>query len=99
MHFYVLISKLFHLSRKKRIVPIFICFKKSEKKFFYYVVDRDVDILVVTETWLKADACCDNITRDVTPTGYTFVHSPRLNGIIGGVGMLYRTNLKVQLLN
>lgn len=61
--------------------------------------DRDVDILAVTETWLKADECCDNITRDVTSTGYTSVHSPRLNGIIGGVGMLYRTNLKVQLLN
>ena len=27
-----------------------------------------------------------------------FVHFPRLNGIGGGVGMLYRTNLKVQQL-
>ena len=62
------------------------------------VVDRHIDILAVTETWLKADECCDYITCDVTPTGYTFVHSPRLNGIVGGVGMLYRTNLKVQQL-
>ena len=62
------------------------------------VVDRDIDILAVTETWLKADECCDYITWDVTSTGYTFVHSPRLNGIVGGVGMLYRTNLKVQQL-
>ena len=56
-------------------------------------------MLTVTETWLKADECCDNITRDVTPTGYTFVHSLRLNGISGGVGMLYRTNLNVQQVN
>ena len=64
-----------------------------------YVVDIDTDILAVTETWQKADECCDYITRDVTPAGYTFVHSPKLNAIGGGVGMLYRTNLKVQQLN
>ena len=64
-----------------------------------YVVDRDIDILAVTETWLKVDECCNYITRDITATRYTFIHSPRLNRIGGGVGMLYRTNLKVQQLN
>ena len=76
-----------------------LLYEKRKKHFFYYVVERDVDILAVTETWLKADECCDNITSDVTPTGYTFVHSPGLNGISGGVGMLYRTIPKVQQLN
>ena len=64
-----------------------------------YVVDRGIDILAVTETWLKAGECCDYITCVVTPTGYTFVHFPRLNGIGGGVGMLYGTNRNVQQLN
>ena len=87
------------IKEKTHSSNLHLLYEKRNTIFSYYVVDRDVDILAVTETWLKADACCDNITRDVTPTGYTFVHSPRLNGIIGGVGMLYRTNLKVQLLN
>ena len=100
MHFYGLISKLVLLIKEKtHSSNLHLLYEKRNKIFFYCVVDRDVDILAVTETWLKADECCDNITRDVTSTGYTSVHSPRLNGIIGGVGMLYRTNLKVQLLN
>ena len=99
MHFYGLISKRMVLLIKKETHSSNLHLLYEKRKIIsYYVVDRDVDILAVTETWLKADECCDNITSDFTPTGYTFVHSPRLNGISGGVGMLYRTNPKVQQL-
>ena len=101
MHFYGLISKLMVLLIKEETyrTNLHLLYEKRIKILFYYVVDRDVDILAVTETWLKADERRDNIIRDVTPTGHTFVHSLRLNGISRGVGMLYRTNLKVQQLS
>ena len=41
------------------------------------VVDKKVDILALTETWLKPDDDSDYITRDITPTGYCFAHTPR----------------------
>lgn len=55
-----------------------------------YVVDKNIDILALTETWLKPDECSDYIIRDISPIGYDFVHTPRPNGYGGGVGLLYR---------
>ena len=61
-----------------------------------FVVDKNIDILALTETWLKPDDCSDYTVRDISPTGYAFVHIPRPNGNGGGVGLLYRKNLKME---
>ena len=61
-----------------------------------YVVDKKIDIFALTETWLKPDDCSDYIIRDISPTGYAFVHTPRPDGNGGGVGLLYRKNLKME---
>ena len=34
-----------------------------------YVVDKNIDILVLIETWLKPDECSDYIIRDISPIG------------------------------
>ena len=61
-----------------------------------FVVDKNIDILSLTETWLKPDDRSDYTIRDISPTGYAFVHTPRPNGNGGGVGLLYRKNLKME---
>ena len=59
-----------------------------------YVVERDIDIFAITETWLK-DTNSDYAVRDICPTGYLFCHVPRLNRFGGGVGVLYKNSLKM----
>ncbi|XP_068707641.1 uncharacterized protein [Montipora foliosa] len=63
-----------------------------------YVVEKKIDILALTETWLKPDDDSDYITRDITPLGYCFAHTPRSSGNGGGVAFLYRKDLKMERL-
>ena len=59
---------------------------------------KKIDILALTETWLKPDDDSDYITRDITPTGYCFAHTPPSSGNGGGVAFLYRKDLKMERL-
>ena len=60
-----------------------------------FVVDKSVDILMITETWLSR--CGDEvIIGEICPTGYRFFNQPRLSGNGGGVGLLYKANLHVK---
>jgi exonuclease III len=63
-----------------------------------YVIDHDVDVVALTETWLKADDQ-DNAKSigDVTPDGYTFKHVARSGRKGGGVGLLFRKTLSVKV--
>ena len=45
-----------------------------------YIVDNDVDIFPLTETWLLPDDRDDQISGDLTPDGYSFYHVPRQLG-------------------
>ena len=38
------------------------------------LVDKSIDILALAVTWLRANECSDFIIRDISPTGYAFVH-------------------------
>ena len=57
-----------------------------------FVVDYDVDIAAITETWLR-DNGDDLIIRELCPTGYKLVHKPRISCTGGGVGFLYKENI------
>ena len=59
-----------------------------------YVVDNKIDILAITETWLKSDDDCYFTIRDICPQDYVFNHIPRTTGTGGGVGLLFKKNLK-----
>ena len=54
-----------------------------------WVVDNNIDILALTENWLQPDNKDDHIIGDLTPTGYSFYHSPRQTRG-DGVGILIK---------
>ena len=60
-----------------------------------FVVDYDVDITAITETWLR-DNGDDLIIRELCPTGYKLVHKPRISCTGGGVGFLYKENIAIE---
>ena len=65
--------------------------------FVDFVLNNNLDIIAISETWLKAD---DFLTiGDLTPVGYSFQHVPRLTRTGGGVGLLYRSSLSVALIS
>ena len=60
-----------------------------------FAVDNDVDILVLTETWLRPGNIDDIDVGPLCPTGYRFLHVPRSQGRGGGVGVLFKDSLDV----
>ena len=58
-----------------------------------WVVDNSIDILALTETWVQPDNKDDHIIGELTPTGYSFCHSPRQTRG-GGVGILIKDSFQ-----
>ena len=59
-----------------------------------FVVDQDIDILALTETWLRPGNIDDVDIRALCPTGYRFLHVPRGHSQGGVVnGLLFRDSL------
>ena len=69
-----------------------VCNKASE--IAGYVVDNNIDILALNETWLHPGDVDNHVIGDLTPSGYLFHHIPRV-GRGGGVGVLIRNSLSV----
>ncbi|KAG1652948.1 hypothetical protein GQR58_025895 [Nymphon striatum] len=62
-----------------------------------YVVDESIDILPLTETWLKNnDSNSDFALRDICPNGFSLLHCPRVNRTGGGIGLLFNQSLKIE---
>ena len=61
-----------------------------------FVVDNKVDIMVITETWLRSGPESDYVVRDICPDGYLFTHRPRNSGTGGGVCVLYTSSLRLE---
>ena len=60
-----------------------------------HVLDRESDIVFLTETWLTSD--CNHVTAKVKTYGYELLHCRRKNRekeTGGGVGILVRTKMK-----
>ena len=56
--------------------------------------DRKLDALFLTETWLsESDSVAIN---DITPDGFSFLHVPRTSGRGGGVGLVFKSHIKVK---
>ena len=60
-----------------------------------FVVDQDIDILALTETWLRPGSIDDVDIRTLCPTGYRFFHVPRGHSRGGGVGLLFKDTLQI----
>jgi len=60
-----------------------------------YVVDNNIDVLALTETWLRPDNVDDVEIGILCPTGYRFYHVPRCHSKGGGVGVLFKDCLNI----
>ena len=60
------------------------------------VVDNNIDLLSINETWLKNSPDSDYVVRDICPSGYDFLHVPRPNRHGGGVGVLFNNKLSLK---
>ena len=60
-----------------------------------YVVDNNIDILALTETWRCPGNGDDLEVGILCPNGYRFLHAPRTHGRGGGVGLLFKDTLRI----
>ena len=62
--------------------------------------ELNLDIFVLTETWLRNDISDSSKIKEMTPKSHNFYHKPRENKSGGGVGIfISKTFTKVQLMN
>lgn len=69
--------------------------RNKTSEFNDFVIDNDLDVVGVCETWLHPDD--DAVIAALNPGGYRFCHTPRLHKRGGGVALLYRSNLDVKV--
>ena len=87
--------------QKNRFMPTNFCLlntrsiNRKELSINDYVSENDIDILAITETWLREN---DNefSIAEMCPTGYQFHHVTRKYARSGGVGLLLKKNIKVK---
>jgi exonuclease III len=60
-----------------------------------YIKERKIDILAITETWIKSGDI--KKIRDATPKTHKFKHVPRTSKRAGGVAVVYRIGLNVDI--
>ena len=60
---------------------------------FDFIVDRSLDILAITETWLRDNTSDSAVLSAMVPAGYSIVNVPRGTGVSGGVAVIYRSNI------
>ena len=60
-----------------------------------YIIERDLDILAITETWLHDDDFDVFFCRDTCSVGFRFYHDPRTTSEGGGVALLVRNQFKL----
>ena len=60
------------------------------------IIDNNIDILALTETWFRNDGQDQVAIGDMTPPGYRIQHLPRPNKRGGGLAIIYRTVLEME---
>lgn len=60
-----------------------------------FIIDNDVDLLAVTETWLTGTVCDGPVLSALVPKGYQILQAPRKSRG-GGIAVIYRENVKMK---
>ena len=60
-----------------------------------YVVENNIDLVGLTETWLKPGVADAAKIEDLKPNGYKLPHEARKKKRAGGVGILHRSNIDI----
>ena len=63
-----------------------------------YIIDDQVDVLVLTETWFSPDTPPSQLNL-LTPSGYSIQHIARPSGRGGGIAVIFRSTLLVSVIN
>ena len=70
--------------------------KGKSSELLQHVLETNIDLCVISETWLKADG--DDVIRgELLQEGFCFNDVPREDRKGGGLALLYRNNLKVSV--
>ena len=64
-----------------------------------FIVDDNIDVLAITETWLQANIFDQLTVNDICPKGFAFHHLPRKHSRGGGVALLYKSRFKLKKLS
>ena len=72
---------------------------KNKNEIVRYVIDKDVDILGLKETWHHERDSDQKTLDDLTPNGYKLRHLPRPGKKGGCVAILYKKSLDVKFIN
>ncbi|ELT95653.1 hypothetical protein CAPTEDRAFT_197327 [Capitella teleta] len=72
--------------------PWSICNKAEDINDF--IIEYNIDILAITETWLTGTACDGPTINALLPNGYEIIHAPRRTRG-GGTALVYRQSLNV----
>ena len=60
------------------------------------ITEQNIDVLAITQTWLKPGEK-DQATRgDLCPPGYELLEKPRPKGKGGGIAIIHKSSLKIQ---
>ena len=63
-----------------------------------YLLELDLDILFLTETWLRSGSTDNGTINDLTVPGYSFKHKPRkAKHRGGGIGILCKSSIGLKL--
>ncbi|XP_072017730.1 uncharacterized protein [Amphiura filiformis] len=70
--------------------------RNKDVLFTDYILEHDIDVMLVTESWLKPDEHV--VIGQCTPPGYEFLHIPRPAGAgYGGIAVVFKTQLNICL--
>ena len=59
--------------------------KNKANSIYDYIVQSNVDLMPITETWLYMEAEENAVhINELLPNGYKMLHSPRSDGRVGG---------------
>ena len=59
------------------------------------IIDKCLDILCLTETWLSGGASDEVVLAELLPPGYRIIQAHRKSGRGGGVAIIYRESVKI----
>lgn len=59
-----------------------------------YIVEEAIDLMLITETWLRPDPADNVAIADLKPPGYSVLHEARPSSRAGGVGIVHRDTIK-----
>ena len=88
--------------RTNRTIPVDFCLlntrsvKKKASTVKDLVVDEIIDLLALTESWLRPGNTDANVINELCPTGYHLLHIPRQSRTGGGVALLYKKVFRIK---